>query len=83
MIQDCKSMQNPVQENKLFDNQPELLKANVVAELLGISIKTIYDWHYKRKTRNIPDGLFIKLNRLLYIRTAELRHWITLQNQNL
>lgn len=64
----------------LFYNLPELLRPSVVADLLGISIKTIYDWHYKRTMRKLPKDLFIKVNRLLYIRTAGLKRWITSQN---
>ena len=68
---------------KFFNNLPEIMKAVAVADLLGLSIKTIYDWRYKQKTRNIPSNLFIKINRLLYLRTAVLREWITSQNQYL
>jgi hypothetical protein len=68
---------------KFFNNLPEIMKAVAVADLLGLSIKTIYDWRYKQKTRNIPNNLFIKINRLLYLRTAVLREWITSQNQYL
>jgi hypothetical protein len=63
---------------KFFNNLPEIMKAVAVADLLGLSIKTIYDWRYKQKTRNIPNNLF-----LLYMRTAVLREWITSQNQSL
>ena len=68
---------------KFFNNLPEIMKVVAVADLLGLSIKTIYDWRYKQKTRNIPNNLFIKINRLLYLRTAVLREWITSQNQYL
>ncbi len=68
---------------KFFNNLPEIMKAVAVADLLGLSIKTIYDWRYKQKTRNLPNNLFIKINRLLYLRTAVLREWITSQNQYL
>lgn len=68
---------------KFFNNLPEIMKADAVADLLGLSIKTIYDWRYKQKTRNLPNNLFIKINRLLYLRTAVLREWITSQNQYL
>lgn len=64
-----------------FNNLPEIMKAVAVADLLGLSIKTIYDWRYKQKTRNIPIDLFIKINRLLYLRTAVLGKWIASQNQ--
>lgn len=65
---------------RLFDNLPELLKPETVASLLGISIKTIYDWRYRRKLKKVPDHLFLKINRLLYLRTDVLRDWIIAQN---
>ena len=65
---------------RLFNNLPDLVKPHVVSELLGVSIKTIYDWNYRQQTRNIPNDLFIKVNRLLYLRTDVLRRWITSQN---
>ncbi len=67
----------------LFDNLPEILRPNTAAELLGISVKTIYDWRYRQETRNIPKNLFIKINRFLYIRTSALRDWIGQQNNTL
>jgi hypothetical protein len=68
------------QSSMLFHNLPEILRPDKAAELLGVSIKTIYDWRYRQKTRNIPDDLFFKLNRLLYIRTSALQKWINQQN---
>ena len=65
---------------KLFDNLPELLKPEAVASLMGISVKTIYDWHYRRRLKKVPDHLFLKFNRLLYLRTDVLREWIIAQN---
>lgn len=70
-------------ENQLFYNLPDLIKPTVAADLLDISVKTIYDWRYQAKTRNIPDDLFIKINRLLYLRTKSLRRWIISQNPSL
>ncbi len=60
----------------LFDNIPDIIRPIQAAELLGLSVSTIYDWKYRSKTKNIPSGLFFKLNRLLYIRTEVLRIWI-------
>jgi hypothetical protein len=68
------------QSSMLFQNLPEILRPDKAAELLGVSIKTIYDWRYRQKTRNIPNDLFFKLNRLLYIRTSALQKWINQQN---
>lgn len=67
----------------LFDNLPELMKPESVAELLGVSVKTIYDWRYRQKLRGVPEGLFLKFNRLLYLRTEVLRQWICSQNPSL
>lgn len=69
-----------VQSPLLFDNLPEILRPQTAADLLGVSIKTIYDWRYRQKTRNIPEDLFIKFNRFLYIRTSALKEWINQQN---
>lgn len=72
-------LQSP--ETKLFGAQPELLRPEEAAELLRISVKTIYDWHYRSRLRGIPKGLFLKINRQLYIRTCVLSDWILAQNQ--
>jgi len=78
------TMYNDATESKdsgmLFNNLSELLKPRDAAKLLGMSISTIYDWHYRGKTRNIPNDLFLKINRSLYIRTDVLKRWIALQN---
>ena len=61
----------------LFDNLPEIIRPRYTAKLLGLSVKTIYDWKYRGEMRNIPSDLFIKINRSLYIRTDVLRRWVT------
>lgn len=63
-----------------FENLPELMKPEAVAELLGVSVKTIYDWRYRQELRRVPKGLFLKFNRLLYLRTEVLKQWILSQN---
>lgn len=60
----------------LFENQPELLRPHSVAKLLGISVKTIYDWKYRGKKRNVPSDLFLSLNRSLFINTKVLKSWL-------
>lgn len=64
----------------LFDNLPKLLRPETIASLLGLSVKTIYDWRYRGKLRSIPPQLFLKVNRFLYLRTDVLRDWIASQN---
>lgn len=63
-----------------FDNLPELLRPEKVASLLGISIRTIYSWRYRQKQKRVPEGLFLKFNRILYLNTKILRMWIAHQN---
>lgn len=62
---------------------PELIRAESAASILGVSIKTIYDWRYRGKMRGVPDGMFVKLNRGLLVRTSVLREWIASQNPSL
>ncbi len=69
--------------NQFFENLPELIKANKAAELLNVSIKTVYDWKYRAKQKNIPAELFVTIRRNLYLRTAILREWISRQNPHL
>jgi len=73
---------NEVEDNfsELFENLPDVMRVQDVSKLLGVSTKTIYNWKYAGQMRNIPESLFIKINRLLYVNTRELRKWITLQN---
>lgn len=67
----------------IFDNQKGWMRPEEVASLLSISVKTIYDWKYRARKRHIPDGLFIKFNRQLFIRTDILRTWVISQNPDL
>ena len=65
---------------KLFENLKGLLSTQEVSILLGISPKTIYDWKYRPVVRRVPEGLFVKFNRKLFVRTDILRSWIVSQN---
>lgn len=67
----------------LFENLPQILRPDRVALILGLSIKTIYDWHYRQKERGVPEELFVKFNRSLYLRTDILKQWIASQNPSL
>ena len=66
--------------SSFFENLPELLRPEVAARVLGISRQTIYDWRYRQSERKIPSSLFLKINRLLYVRTNVLKEWIASQN---
>ena len=63
-------------DEQLFKNLPKLIRPQVLADELGLSIKTIYDWKYRGKTRNIPEKLFLKICGRLYVRTDVLNHWL-------
>lgn len=67
----------------LFENLPELIKPETAAKVLGISVRTIYDWRYRQVLKKVPPTLFLKVNRMLYLRTAILRYWIVSQNGSL
>lgn len=69
--------------DQIFENLPKILRPQKVASVLGLSIKTIYDWHYRQKERRVPLGLFVKFNRSLYLRTDILKEWIASQNPSL
>jgi len=73
----------PLSDFTLFENLPEIIRPRTAASVLGISVKTIYDWHYRGKLRNVPGKMFLKMNRLLYLRTDVLRSWISSQNPSL
>lgn len=66
-----------------FENLPEFARPQLVADTMGLSIKTIYDWRYRAGTLKAPEGLFVKFNRILYIKTEILRKWIASQNSSL
>lgn len=68
---------------KIFENLPELITPKTLETVLGRKVKTVYDWHYRGKQRNVPPGLFLKFNRILYIRTEVLKRWILSQNPSL
>lgn len=70
-------------DSMLFDNFRGLEKPEAVAQILGISVKTIYDWRYRERQRKVPAGLFVTFNRRLYLRSDILQEWIASQNPSL
>lgn len=54
----------------------DYLKPAAAAKLLGISIKTIYDWKYRAKSKGIPDDMFFNLRRGFLIRSDVLKEWV-------
>lgn len=42
----------------LFDNLPELITPDQIAERGIASVKTTYDWKYRPRKYNTPNGLF-------------------------
>lgn len=68
--------------DRFFDNLKEWMRPQEVADAFGLSVLTIYSWKAKAKTRKVPEGLFIKFNRHLYVRTDVLRRWISSQNDD-
>lgn len=68
------------QGDPFFENLKGWMRPQEVADTFGISVLTIYSWKAKARTRKIPEDLFIKFNRQLYVRTEVLRRWISSQN---
>ena len=67
----------------LFDTLPKLMRTEQFADHFGYSRATIYDWRYRGSLRGVPSGLFLTLNRRLYIRTDIFLTWIASQNPGL
>jgi hypothetical protein len=63
----------------IFDNRKRWIKAQDVARELGISVRTVYDWHHRPHRRNTPPGLFNKFNGHLFLSTEALNLWMTQQ----
>lgn len=55
----------------------QLLKINEVAEILSVSEKTIYGWHFRGKHLS-----FIKVGRSLRIAEEDLRRFIAKNRSN-
>jgi hypothetical protein len=67
----------------LFDTLPKLMRTEQFADQFGYSKATIYDWRYRGALRGVPSGMFLTLNRRLYIRTDIFLTWIASQNPDL
>ena len=65
--------------SKLFDNLPELIAPELAAKVLNKSVKTLYDWKYRGKTRKtkIPSNLVTKIGGGLYVRKDILLLWVS------
>ena len=57
-------------EEKLFDNQINLVSVKIVAEMLGLAPKTIHNWVYLRK---IP---YVKCGQKVMFRPKSLKAWL-------
>jgi len=69
-----------VDSDPFFENLKGWMRPKEVADTFGISVWTIYTWKYKSKSLGVPDGLFVKFGRSLFIRRDILKSWISSQN---
>ncbi len=76
----CIEKEITIKNNLLFNNLPKLIKPQVLASELGLSVATIYDWKYRAKMRKIPENLFLKISGRLYVRTDVLNSWLLAEN---
>lgn len=60
----------------LETDHKQLMRTHDVANLMGISQETIYDWKYRAKQKNVPEGMFLKINQMLFVRTDLLKSWL-------
>lgn len=60
----------------LESSDRKLIRVCEVASILGVSLETIYDWKYRAEVRNVPGEMFVKIGRMLFVRTDILREWI-------
>ena len=74
----------PMETRSLYDNLPDLIPVELAAEVLDISVKTLYDWKYRGQVREtrIPPDLFAKLGGKLYLRKETLNRWVQCQNSS-
>lgn len=65
----------------LFENLPELIEPRLASLFLKKSVKTLYDWNYRGKTRKskIPHDLFTKIGGSLRIRKDILGKWMSIR----
>ncbi len=79
-VKDDEAAKRPDQvPTSIFDNRKRWIKAQDVARELGISVRTVYDWHHRPHRRNTPPGLFSKFNGHLFLSTEALNLWMTQQ----
>ncbi len=62
--------------DSIFDKSMGLMRPQDVADQLGISVRTVYDWRHRPWRRQTPEDLFLKFNGQLFIRIDVLRAWI-------
>ena len=62
----------------VFDNLPEFISPQMVAEVLPYEASTIYDWKYRPAKYDVPHNLFQakkKKGEKLLLRRDVLRAW--------
>ncbi len=75
----ARTKSNDQMPTSIFDNRKRWIKAQDVARELGISVRTVYDWHHRPHRRNTPPELFNKFNGHLFLSTEALNLWMTQQ----
>lgn len=61
----------------VFDSEIELMSVKDFCKSFGFSKATVYDWKYRSKAYEIPDELFIKIGKKLFLRTDIFRRWVS------
>jgi len=67
----------------LFENLKGWLRPEELSKRTGFSVKTIYNWRYQSRSKDIPEALFVKFGGKLFVRTEVFKSWISSQNPDL
>lgn len=60
----------------LETDHKKLIRAKDAAKILEVSYATVYDWKYRQVEKEIPEGMFVKIGSMLYLRSDLLKSWI-------
>lgn len=66
-----------------IENKIEFIELDEFCRGSGYSIKTVYDWKYRKRKYKTPNDLFAKFNAKVFLRVAVLKRWFLIQNPTL
>ena len=61
--------------NRRFEGLPELLTPHEAAQAAGISVRTVYDWSYRKEKYSLPKDLIVYIGARIHIDRDLLKEW--------